>query len=92
MLGHSKEGRPYVIEHADSLAVIERDWKLIAPSNGPKVNQNTSTELGNDPAPQLYNLRDDPGERNNVAGEQPKRVKTLTESLNHVKAQPRTRE
>jgi arylsulfatase A-like enzyme len=92
MLGHSKEGRPYVIEHADSLAIIERDWKLIAPSNGPKVNQNTSTELGNDPAPQLYNLRDDPGERNNVAAEQSDRVKTLTEFLKHVKAQPRTRE
>src|SRR5205823_5118195 len=56
------------------------------------IDENTSTELGNDPAPQLYNLRDHSGERNNVVGEQPQRVETLTEFLNHVKRQTCTRE
>jgi arylsulfatase A-like enzyme len=91
MLGHSTEGRPYVIEHAGSLAIIQGDWKLIAPSKGPKLNKNTNTELGNDPAPQLYNLRDDPGERNNLAGQEPARVEKLMELLNQAKTEARTR-
>jgi arylsulfatase A-like enzyme len=91
MLGQSKQGRPYLVEHAGSLAIIEKDWKFIAPSQGPKMNKDTNTELGNDPAPQLYDLHDDPWERNNVAGQQPERVRQLTELLNHVKAQAHTR-
>jgi arylsulfatase A-like enzyme len=92
MLGHSKQGRPYVIEHAGSLAIIQENWKLIAPSKGPSMNLETHTELGNSPAPQLYNLADDPGEQNNVARQYPEQVKKLTGLLHQVTVQTRTRE
>ena len=51
---------------------IEGDWKLILPheANVP------------DGEPELYNLREDPHETTNLAGEQPKRVAELTERIN----------
>lgn len=91
LLGQSKKGRPYAIEHAGSLSFLQDDWKYIAPSNGPKMNKNTNTELGNDPKPQLYNLRNDPGEKSNVADQEPERVKKLAALLEQVKSEPRSR-
>jgi arylsulfatase A-like enzyme len=81
LLGESKTGRPFVIEHASVLSIIQDEWKMISPGNGPKVNAATNTELGNDPQPQLYNLREDPGERNNLAAQEPERVRALTALL-----------
>jgi len=91
LLGQSKTGRPYVVEHAGALAIIEDNWKLISPGNGAKFNKDTNTELGNDPQPQLYNLREDPGEKNNLAAQEPVRVRRLTERLEKVKADGRSR-
>ena len=39
----------------------------------PARNEATDTEMGNDPAEQLYDLRNDPGERRNVAAGNPGR-------------------
>ncbi len=91
MLGHAKTGRDYVIEHAGSLSIMVDDWKLIYPGKGPKMNKNTNTELGNDAQPQLYNVKADPGEHNNVAAEEPERVKKLMAMLDRIKASPRSR-
>jgi arylsulfatase A-like enzyme len=74
------------VEHAGTLGLVEGDWKLIEPGKGPKMNRNTNTELGNDPAPQLYNLAADPGEKNNVAAEYPDRVKAMTATLERIKS------
>jgi arylsulfatase A-like enzyme len=92
LLGKSEKGRPYLVEHAGSLSILEDGWKFIAPSNGPRMNKNTNTELGNDPKPQLYKLRDDPGEQHNVADQEPERVKRLHELLARVKATARSRD
>jgi arylsulfatase A-like enzyme len=91
LLGESKTGRPYVIEHAGVLSVVQDGWKLIQPSHLPKFQKNTNTELGNDTEPQLYNLRDDPGERNNLASQEPDRVRRLTDLLNKVRSDGRSR-
>ena len=60
-------------------------WKLIEPGQGPKIQFNTNTETGNDPMYQLYNLKNDPGERNNAAGNEPSIVKELTDLLGSVR-------
>jgi arylsulfatase A-like enzyme len=91
LLGRSKIARQSLVEHAEALGFVEGDWKLIAPSNGAKMNRNTNTELGNDPAPQLYDLATDSGEQNNVAGEHPERVKEMTERLEKIRASGRSR-
>jgi arylsulfatase A len=79
------------VEDADVRSIIEGDWKLIQPSDQPSVNQNTNTELSNDAEPQLYNLASDPGEKSNVASQYPERVKKLTELLDKVRAEGRSR-
>jgi arylsulfatase A-like enzyme len=86
LLGESPTARRSLVEHADSLSLIEGDWKLIAPSNGPKINRNTNTELGNDPEPQLYDLSEDIGEKNNVAAQYPDRVRAMTAELDRIRA------
>ncbi|HET8550005.1 MAG TPA: arylsulfatase [Bryobacteraceae bacterium] len=91
LLGRSKTGRDYAIEHAGSLAVIQGDWKFIAPNKGPAVNRNTNTETGNAPEAQLYNLRTDPAEKNNLATQYRDRVTAMDALLERVRSEGRTR-
>lgn len=84
-LGRDPKGRDWLIEHAGSLALIEGNWKLIAPGNGPKYNRNTNTEMGNDPQPQLYDLSKDIAEQRNLASEYPDRVKAMLDRLNGLR-------
>ena len=88
LLGTSKMGRTTLIEQAASLAVRQGQWKYIAPSQGPRVNQNTNTETGNDPQPQLYDLAGDPGERNNLAAARPEKVRELAALLEEIRRPP----
>lgn len=87
LLGRSEKNRDFVIEQAlnNTLSIIKGNWKYIEPGNGPRVNQNTNTELGNDPQPQLYNLDSDIGEKTNVAVKNPEIVKELAALLQKVK-------
>ena len=50
------------------------------------MNVQTNTELGNDTVAQLYNLRDDPGETQNVAAKYPAKVKELETLLEKIKS------
>lgn len=50
--------------------VVEGDWKLIVP-----------TSLSDLPGPELYDLSDDPAERDDLAGEQPGRVEEMRRAL-----------
>lgn len=86
LLAKSKTARTNVIEHAGALALLEGDWKLIAPGDGPKMNENTHTELGNNPVPQLYNITADPSERTDLALQQPGRVRRMTAELDRIRA------
>lgn len=69
LLGRDRSDREWVVEQSTMGAVgIVRDgWKYIAPTRGPRYDRNVDIELGNDTIPQLYDLRNDPGERHNVA-------------------------
>jgi arylsulfatase A-like enzyme len=81
LLGQSKTGRTELVEHAGVLALRDGIWKYIEPSPGPKRDANTRTELGTDPAGQLYQLGDDLGETNNLIKAQPDRSRKLREEL-----------
>jgi arylsulfatase A-like enzyme len=87
LLGQDPKGRDWLVEHAGSLALIEGNWKLIAPGNGPKMNRNTNTELGNDPEPQLYDLAVDIGEKNNLAAQNAERVRGMMERLAKIRGE-----
>ena len=91
LIGKSKKGRDHLVEHAGSLSIIKGHWKYIEPSKKPKINRKVNIELGNDPAPQLYNLKEDLGEKNNVAVEHPEIVKELAALLKKIRNDGRTR-
>jgi arylsulfatase A-like enzyme len=85
LLGTSQTGRSVLIEEAGALSVRQAQWKYVAPGPGPRINQNTQIELGNDPAPQLYDLSVDPGERTNLASAKPDKVRELAALLEQVR-------
>lgn len=93
LLGKSKTGRDWLVEHSSSqkLSVIRGDWKYIEPGPGQKLQVNTNTETGNDPNPQLYNLRNDIGEKNNVAVQNPEILKQMEELLKNLRENKITR-
>lgn len=80
-LGKDTKGRDYVIEFAGALSVSDGQWKYITPNNKPAYAKLTNTELGNSPEDQLYNLKEDIGEKNNVASEHPDIVAKLKKIL-----------
>ena len=89
--GTSKTGRAELVQEAGALALRQGPWKYIEPNNRQKVNIDTKIELGNDSAPQLYNLTDDPGETRNLAAEQPDRVKAMADALVKIRQAGRRR-
>ena len=91
LLGKSFKNREWLVEHAGRLTIIKDDWKFIEPGGGVKIQVNTNTETGNDPLPQLYNLSNDLGEKNNVAPANQQVVKELTDLLKKIRDDGRTR-
>ena len=85
LLGKTKQGRTTYIEHAGTLAIVSDDWKYIAPSNGKAMSGATNIETGNAAIPQLYNLKDDIGEKNNLAKQYPEKVAALELLLKQIK-------
>jgi arylsulfatase A-like enzyme len=86
-LNKSNKSRENVIEQSinNTLSIIVGEWKYIEPSNGGAINKNTNTELGNLKTAQLYNLKTDPGEKNNIAEKEIERTRELKELLEKVK-------
>ena len=85
LTGKDKKGREYLVKSAGSQSITKGNMKYILPNKGPAINKLTNTELGNNPEDQLYNLAQDPGEKNNIAKENPKIVAELKELLERVK-------
>lgn len=84
-LGREQQGRPYVVEAAGSLSISDGEWKYISPSKGGAYNRLTNTELGNNKAEQLYHLKEDKGEKQNVAAQHPEVVARLKALLDAEK-------
>lgn len=86
LLGKSNKGRTVLVEQGiNSLAIIRDHWKYIEPNKGPALNSLTNTELGNNPLPQLYDLKNDLGEKNNIAIEKPEITNELAGLLRKTK-------
>jgi arylsulfatase A-like enzyme len=90
LLGTATTGRTLLVEQAGALSLRQGTWKYIEPSKGARISRQTNTELGNDPAPQLYDLATDPGERHNLAAAQPDRVRELAATLERIRVGARS--
>jgi len=91
LLGKSKTGRDHLVEQARTTSLRQGQWKLIPPNEGPPVNKSTNTELGTGAGPQLYNVAEDPGEKNNVAATHPDKVREMTALLEKIRSTGRSR-
>lgn len=87
LLGKSKEGGKTNIEQNNGgvLAYVKDGWKYIEPHKGPALMRNVNIESGFSTQPQLYNLKEDMGEQNNLASKYPDKVKQMAAGLEKIK-------
>ena len=78
--------RKYVVQEAigSNLSITDGTYKYIAPSDGSPVAWQTGIETGFMPKPQLYNIKEDRGERNNIAEKEPGILDKLKAQLNKI--------
>lgn len=77
LLGTDKTDRPYVLELAYNrcMSVRTSEWKYIEPSDGPKIlSWAPGMETGSEQQPQLYNIKNNVWENENVATQHPQLV------------------
>lgn len=85
-LGQSDKGREeLVIEATSRTAYRNGDWAMIPPYKGPALNKNVNIELGNALEYQLYNLKDDIAQKNNLATSHKLKLKEMVEAFEQIR-------
>jgi|Laugresbdmm110sn_2_1035109.scaffolds.fasta_scaffold00113_6 arylsulfatase A-like enzyme len=84
--GKSTKGRTnLVIEANTKTAFRQGDWMMIPPYPGDPILQEVNIEMGNDKDFQLYNLKKDIGQKNNLAKTQPKKLKEMMKNFELIR-------
>jgi uncharacterized Fe-S cluster-containing protein len=60
---------------------------MIPPYNGPAMNKNVNIEYGNSLEFQLYNLKNDPSQQNNLAKSQPEKLKEMLSNFVKIRGE-----
>jgi arylsulfatase A-like enzyme len=77
-LGENNNGRnEMVIEATSRTAFRKGDWAMIPPYKGPAINKYVNIELANAAGYQLYDLKSDIGQQNNLAERNPDKLKEM---------------
>lgn len=77
-LGKGGTGRSSLVTEATTRRAYRKgDWSMIPANNGIPLLKNVNIELGNDTIPQLYHLKTDIGQRENVALKEPEKLAEL---------------
>lgn len=83
-LGESNEGRPELVFEAQGrMGLRQGDYIMIPPYKGPKQNQ-TGNELGNLTDYALFNVVNDPGQRDNLAQQEPEKLEAMKEDFHNL--------
>ncbi len=78
ILGTATEGRKNLILEATSRTSFrEGDWVLIPPYKGPEVNKQVNIEMGNLDDFGLFNLKEDPSQKVNLASSEPEKLEEM---------------
>ena len=87
LLGSDTTDSEWIIESSAGLSVRTPQWKYIEPNDGsPMITWGPKVETGNNPLPQLYDMKASKGERQNVALEYPGVVYDLQNILRRTRA------
>jgi arylsulfatase A-like enzyme len=85
-MGQSTEGREeLVLEATSRTALRSGDYIMIPPYPGPAIQNQVNIELGNDKVYQLYNLKTDLGQRNNIADSEPELLEKLKRRFEEIR-------
>tara|TARA_R110001592_G_scaffold123108_4_gene330640 strand:+ start:30597 stop:32129 length:1533 start_codon:yes stop_codon:yes gene_type:complete len=86
LLGQTKKGRDHLILEAKSnTALRSGDWIMIPPYKGKSMNTKVGTETGISLDYKLFNLTIDIGQKNNLAEENPEKLKELIQVFEKLK-------
>ena len=78
LLGKSKKGRDnLIIEATSRTALRSGDWLMIPPYKGINYREKVGIEVGSFPEFQLYNLKEDLGQQNNLAETKPNKLEEM---------------
>jgi arylsulfatase A-like enzyme len=84
--GKSNIGRKnLVIEANTKTAFRQGDYIMIPPYPGDPILEEVNIEMGNDKDFQLYNLKKDIGQNNNLAKAQPKKLKEMMKNFESIR-------
>nr|WP_315149072.1 arylsulfatase [uncultured Flavobacterium sp.] len=85
-VGKSAKGRKnLVIEANTKTAFRQGDWMMIPPYPGDPILEEVNIEVGNDKEFQLYNLKKDIGQNNNLAKAHPKKLKEMMKNFELIR-------
>lgn len=85
-LGKDQNGRAeLVLEATSRTALRQGDWIMIPPYQGPAIMQQVQIEPGNGEEYQLYNLREDLGQQNNLAKENPEKLAEMLAEFEKIR-------
>lgn len=86
LLGESQSGREHLVIEANSKTVLRSgDWVMIPPYKGKSMNTKVDIETGNSLEYQLYNLKEDIGQQNNLAKENPQKLEEMIKIYKYLK-------
>lgn len=78
LLGESQTGRTEMVLEATSRTAYRKgDWVMIPPYKGPAINKSVNIETGNDSNFQLYNLKNDISQMDNLAETNPEKLQEM---------------
>lgn len=85
-MGKSLKGRKELVLEANSKTAFRKgDWAMIPPYKGPAINGEVNIETGNNKEYQLYNLKEDIGQKHNLAKSNPKKLKEMIASFEKIR-------
>lgn len=88
LLGKSQAGREEMVLEAISRTALRKgDWVMIPPYKGPAVQNQVNIELGNSSEFQLYNVKDDIGQQNNLAKTNPEKLQEMISDFNRIRGE-----
>jgi arylsulfatase A-like enzyme len=86
LLGRESQGRDDLIMEATTRTAFRKgDWVMIPPYQGPAINTQVNIELGNSPEYQLYHLKEDLGEQNNLAASNPAKLEEMISAFEEIR-------
>jgi len=85
-MGKSNKGRESLVIEANTKTAFRKgNWLMIPPYSGDAVLEEVNIEVGNSPEYQLYNLKEDIGQKQNLAKKQPKILSQMIKDFELVR-------